>query len=63
MGAGAAGLLSSASKTVGNMLTPTGVAGPSDGGPIARLAGTFFAVAGLVGRVRAPAAENIPYIK
>ena len=24
---------------------------------------TIFAVAGLVGKVRAPAAENIPYIK
>ncbi|GAA4287781.1 ABC transporter permease [Georgenia daeguensis] len=62
-GAVAAALLFGFSKNLGNVLSTIGSTVPSEFLLMLPYAVTIFAVAGLVGRVRAPAAENIPYIK
>ncbi|WP_341360385.1 ABC transporter permease [Georgenia sp. M64] len=63
VGAVAAALLFGFSKNLGNVLSTIGSNVPSEFLLMLPYAVTIFAVAGLVGRVRAPAAENIPYIK
>ena len=63
IGAVAAALLFGFSKNLGNVLSTIGSTVPSEFLLMLPYAVTIFAVAGLVGRVRAPAAENIPYIK
>ncbi|MPV36678.1 ABC transporter permease [Georgenia subflava] len=62
-GAVAAALLFGFSKNLGNVLSTIGSTVPSEFLLMLPYAVTIFAVAGLVGRVRAPASENIPYIK
>lgn len=62
-GAVAAALLFGFSKNLGNVLSTIGSSVPSEFLLMLPYAVTIFAVAGLVGKVRAPAAENIPYIK
>lgn len=62
-GAVAAALLFGFSKNLGNVLSTIGSNVPSEFLLMLPYAVTIFAVAGLVGKVRAPAAENIPYIK
>ncbi|WP_127130429.1 ABC transporter permease [Georgenia sp. SYP-B2076] len=62
-GAVAAALLFGFSKNLGNVLSTIGSPVPSEFLLMLPYVVTIFAVAGLVGRVRAPAAENIPYIK
>ncbi|WP_043496909.1 ABC transporter permease [Georgenia sp. SUBG003] len=62
-GALAAALLFGFSKNLGNVLSTIGSTVPSEFLLMLPYAVTIFAVAGFVGRVRAPAAENIPYIK
>ncbi|UNX54195.1 ABC transporter permease [Georgenia sp. TF02-10] len=62
-GAVAAALLFGFSRNLGNVLSTIGSNVPSEFLLMLPYVVTIFAVAGLVGRVRAPAAENIPYIK
>ncbi|MFH5822195.1 ABC transporter permease [Georgenia sp. AZ-5] len=62
-GALAAALLFGFSKNLANLLGTIGAPIPSDILLMLPYVVTIFAVAGFVGRVRAPAAENIPYIK
>jgi general nucleoside transport system permease protein len=62
-GALAAALLFGFSKNLGNVLSTIGSPVPSEFLLMLPYVVTIFAVAGFVGRVRAPAAENIPYIK
>jgi general nucleoside transport system permease protein len=62
-GAVAAALLFGFSKNLGNVLSTIGSTVPSEFLLMLPYVVTIIAVAGLVGRVRAPAAENIPYIK
>jgi general nucleoside transport system permease protein len=63
VGAVAAALLFGFSKNLGNVLSTIGSTVPSEFLLMLPYVVTIIAVAGLVGRVRAPAAENIPYIK
>jgi simple sugar transport system permease protein len=63
VGALAAALLFGFSKNLGNVLSTIGSSVPSEFLLMLPYVVTIFAVAGFVGRVRAPAAENIPYIK
>ncbi|MGC5629405.1 ABC transporter permease [Georgenia sp. Z1344] len=63
VGAVAAALLFGFAKNVGNVLSSINSPVPSEILLMLPYAVTIVAVAGLVGRVRAPAAENIPYIK
>ena len=58
-----AALLFGFSRNLGNVLSTIGSTVPSEFLLMLPYAVTVFAVAGFVGRVRAPAAENIPYIK
>lgn len=62
-GALVAALLFGFSKNVGNVLGSIGSPMPSQILAMLPYVITIFAVAGLVGRVRAPAAEGIPYTK
>ena len=64
IGAVAAALLFGLSRNLANMLSTMGGAGiPGEFLLMLPYVITIFAVAGLVGRVRPPAAENKPYIK
>lgn len=63
VGALFAALLFGFSKNLGNVLSTTGAGVPSELLLMLPYVITIFAVAGLVGRVRAPAAEGIPYTK
>lgn len=63
VGAMFAALLFGFSRNLGNMLSAMGTPVPSDILSMLPYVVTIFAVAGFVGKVRAPAAENIPYIK
>ncbi len=62
-GAVAAALLFGFTTNLGTVLSTIGAPVPSEFLLMLPYVVTIFAVAGLVGRVRAPAAENIPYIK
>lgn len=62
-GAVAAALLFGFSRSTGNVLSSIGSDVPSEFLLMLPYAVTIVAVAGIVGRVRPPAAENIPYIK
>lgn len=62
-GALGAALLFGFSKNLGNMLSTIGTPVPSEFLLMIPYLVTILAVAGFVGRVRAPAAENIPYKK
>ncbi len=64
LGALAAALLFGFSRNLANMLSAMGGTGiPGEFLLMIPYVVTIFAVAGFVGRVRAPAAENIPYVK
>jgi simple sugar transport system permease protein len=63
VGAVVAALLFGFSKNLGNVLGTIGSPMPSQLLAMLPYVITIFAVAGLVGRVRAPAAEGIPYTK
>ena len=64
LGALAAALLFGFSRNLANMLSAMGGTGiPGEFLLMIPYIVTIFAVAGFVGRVRAPAAENIPYVK
>ncbi|WP_454084093.1 ABC transporter permease [Georgenia sp. Marseille-Q6866] len=64
LGALAAALLFGFSRNLANMLSAMGGSGiPGEFLLMLPYVVTIFAVAGFVGRVRAPAAENIPYVK
>lgn len=62
-GALGAALLFGFSRNLGNLLSSIGTPVPSEFLLMLPYVVTIFAVAGFVGRVRAPAAENIPYKK
>ncbi|NCD21024.1 MAG: ABC transporter permease, partial [Actinobacteria bacterium] len=62
-GALGAALLFGFSKNLGNLLSSIGTPVPSEFLLMLPYLITIFAVAGFVGRVRPPAAENIPYKK
>jgi simple sugar transport system permease protein len=62
-GALAAALLFGFTRQLGSVLSTTNVPIPSDILLMAPYVATIVAVAGLVGRVRAPAADGKPYIK
>lgn len=63
LGALAAALLFGFSRNLANVLSTMGSGVPSEFLLMLPYVVTIFAVAGFVGRVRAPAAENQPYIK
>ncbi|MGO1509735.1 MAG: ABC transporter permease [Actinomycetaceae bacterium] len=63
VGAVAAALLFGFARNVGNVLSSINSPVPSEILLMLPYAVTIVAVAGLVGRVKAPASENIPYIK
>jgi general nucleoside transport system permease protein len=63
LGATAAALLFGFTEAAGNVLASINVPIPSYILAMAPYVATIFAVAGLVGRVRAPAADGKPYIK
>ena len=63
LGALGAALLFGFAKNLANTLSVMGASVPSDILLMLPYVVTLFAVAGFVGRVRAPAAENIPYKK
>jgi general nucleoside transport system permease protein len=63
LGALAAALLFGFTRQLGSVLSTTNVPIPSDILLMAPYVATIIAVAGLVGRVRAPAADGKPYIK
>jgi simple sugar transport system permease protein len=62
-GAMGAALLFGLSKNLGNLLSSIGTTVPSEVLLMLPYLITILAVAGFVGKVRAPAAENIPYKK
>ena len=63
LGATAAALLFGFSEAAGNILGSINTSIPTNILGMAPYVATIFAVAGLVGRVRAPAADGKPYIK
>lgn len=63
LGALAAALLFGFARNLGNTLSVIGTPVPSEILLMLPYVVTIFAVAGFVGKVRAPASENIPYIK